>query len=44
MLKRISSINSLSPEERHNCLIAEYPDIVQRVPQHLIASFISLKH
>jgi CRP-like cAMP-binding protein len=40
--KRITSTISLSPEERYQHLIALYPDIVQRVPQHMIASYLGL--
>jgi CRP-like cAMP-binding protein len=42
MQKRLTSIMSLSLEERYNNLIAMYPDIVQRVPQHMIASYMGL--
>ena len=40
--KRLTSTVSLSPEERYQDLIALYPDIVQRVPQHMIASYMGL--
>lgn len=40
--KRITSTISLSPEERYQHLIALYPDIIQRVPQHMIASYLGL--
>lgn len=40
--KRITATNSLSPEERYQNLLALYPDIVQRVPQHMIASYMGL--
>lgn len=43
MQKRITSILSLSLEERYTNLTALYPDIVQRVPQHMLASFMGLK-
>ncbi len=42
MQKRITSIISLSLEERYTNLLTLYPDIVQRVPQHMIASFMGL--
>jgi len=29
-------------EERYNALMQMYPNIVQRVPQHMIASFMGL--
>lgn len=40
--KRINSVISFTPEERYAKLNATYPEIVQRVPQHMIASFIGL--
>ncbi|MBO0935813.1 Crp/Fnr family transcriptional regulator [Fibrella sp. HMF5335] len=40
--KRLNATVSLSPEERYQDLIALYPDIVQRVPQHMIASYMGL--
>ena len=40
--KRITSIISLSLDERYKELIALYPDIIQRVPQHMIASYMGL--
>jgi CRP-like cAMP-binding protein len=40
--KRITSIISLSLDERYKELTANYPDIVQRVPQHMIASYMGL--
>jgi hypothetical protein len=43
MQKRITSTISLSPEERYTNLITLYPNIAQRVPQHMIASFMGLK-
>ena len=43
MQKRLTSILSLSSEERYNNLNALYPSIVQRVPQHMIASYMGLK-
>jgi CRP-like cAMP-binding protein len=42
MQKRITSIISLPLEERYNNLTALYPNIVQRVPQHMIAAFMGL--
>src|SRR3982751_1343913 len=42
MQKRLISLNSLPLEERYTNLIALYPDIVQRVPQHMIASYMGL--
>jgi len=43
MQKRLTSIISLSVEERYKHFIAVYPDIAQRVPQHMIASYMGLK-
>jgi len=40
--KRITSIISLSLDERYKELIALYPDIIQRVPQHMISSYMGL--
>ena len=42
MQRRLTSIISLSLEERYTYFTALYPDIVQRVPQHMIASFMGL--
>lgn len=38
--KRITSSISLPLEERYQNLVNTYPDIVQRVPQHMIASYL----
>jgi CRP-like cAMP-binding protein len=43
MQKRLTSIISLPLEERYNSFITLYPNIVQRVPQHMIASYMGLK-
>ena len=42
MQKRLTSIISLSLEERYANLTATYPNIIQRVPQHMIASYMGL--
>lgn len=42
MQRRLTSIISLSLEERYTNFIAVYPDIAQRVPQHMIASYMGL--
>ena len=42
MQKRITSIISLSLEERYANLTSVYPNIIQRVPQHMIASYMGL--
>lgn len=41
--RRITSANSLSPEERYKAFLKTYSDIVQRVPQHMIASYLGVK-
>lgn len=38
--KRVTSSISLSLDERYQNLVNAYPDIVQRVPQHMIASYL----
>ncbi|MBN8860238.1 MAG: Crp/Fnr family transcriptional regulator [Sphingobacteriales bacterium] len=43
MQKRLTSIISSSLEERYSSFITLYPDIVQRVPQHMIASYMGLQ-
>src|SRR5258708_260962 len=40
--KRIESTLGLSAEEKYNYLLKEYPDIVTRVPLHLIAHFLGV--
>lgn len=42
MQQRLTSVISLSLEERYAGFTANYPEIVQRVPQHMIASFMGL--
>lgn len=42
MQKRLTSIISSPLEERYENFIKLYPDIVQRVPQHMIASYMGL--
>jgi CRP-like cAMP-binding protein len=42
MQKRITSIISLSLDERYKNFSENYPGIVQRFPQHMIASFMGL--
>lgn len=42
MQRRLTSIISLSLEERYNYFTSLYPDIIQRVPQHMIASYMGL--
>jgi CRP-like cAMP-binding protein len=43
MRKRLTSIISLPLEERYAGFMALYPDIAQRVPQHMIASYMGLQ-
>ena len=40
--KRLTSIISFSIEERYKSFTAVYPQIIQRVPQHMIASYMGL--
>lgn len=42
MQRRITSIIGSSLEERYTAFNALYPEIVQRVPQHMIASYMGL--
>jgi CRP-like cAMP-binding protein len=42
MQKRVTSELSSSAEEKYINLIAAYPNIVARVPQHMIASYLGL--
>lgn len=42
MQKRVTSFISLSIEERYLHFTKLYPEIVQRVPQHMIASYMGL--
>ncbi len=43
MQKRLTSIISLPIEEQYSSFISLYPNIVQRVPQHMIASYMGLQ-
>jgi CRP-like cAMP-binding protein len=40
--RRLTSLISLPLDERYTSLIETYPQIVQRVPQHMIASYMGL--
>ncbi|HEY9007867.1 Crp/Fnr family transcriptional regulator [Ohtaekwangia sp.] len=40
--RRITDLISLSTEEKYTKLIKTYPHIVERVPQHMIASYLGL--
>jgi CRP-like cAMP-binding protein len=42
MQRRLTSIISLSLEDRYASFTSLYPEIVQRVPQHMIASYMGL--
>jgi CRP-like cAMP-binding protein len=42
MQRRITAAMSQSIEERYTAFIERYPEIVQRVPQHMIASYLGL--
>jgi hypothetical protein len=42
MQRRLTSIISLPLEERYASFTSLYPNIVQRVPQHMIASYMGL--
>ncbi|MEO7045165.1 MAG: Crp/Fnr family transcriptional regulator, partial [Ferruginibacter sp.] len=41
--KRLTNMFTLSAEEKYIKLLNIYPDIIQRVPQHMIASYLGLK-
>lgn len=38
----VESLISMKPEERYQNLLKERPDLVQRVPQHILASYIGI--
>jgi CRP-like cAMP-binding protein len=40
--KRLTDMLTLSAEEKYIKLLTVYPDITQRVPQHMIASYLGL--
>ena len=40
--RRMTSVISLNVEERYKELTENYPNIIQRVPQHMIASYMGL--
>lgn len=40
--KNISTLITSSPEQRYKHLLEERPDLIQRVPQHIIASFLGI--
>ena len=41
--KRLTNMFTLSAEEKYIKMLSIYPDIMQRVPQHMIASYLGLK-
>ena len=43
MQKRITSIFGMSVEDRYKAFTELYPDIIKRVPQHMIASYLGLQ-
>jgi CRP-like cAMP-binding protein len=43
MHRRLVSTISLTAEEKYLGMLKRYPDIMQRVPQHMIASYLGLK-
>ena len=43
MQRRLTSIISTTVEDRYTSFITLYPSIVQRVPQHMIASYMGLQ-
>lgn len=40
--RRLSHMVTLTTEDRYNKFLQTYPDIIQRVPQHMIASYLEL--
>lgn len=40
--RRLMCTMSTTAEERYNQLLQDFPDIIQRVPQHMIASYIGV--
>ena len=42
MQRRLTCVSMATPEERYQAFLAMYPDIAQRVPQHMIASYMGL--
>lgn len=43
MMNQIFSIYMHNPEQRYQYFIEQYGDIVQRIPQYLIASYVGIK-
>jgi len=42
-LQRIAKVNSQDAEQRYLSLLENQPDILQRVPQYLVASYLGIK-
>ena len=42
MQRRLVASLSLTAEEKYTRMINAYPDIIQRVPQHMIASYLGI--
>jgi hypothetical protein len=40
--RRTNAVVSLPADERYTDLINNYPDLVQRFPQHIIASYLGI--
>lgn len=40
--RRLMGTMTTTAEDRYNTLIQDFPDIIQRVPQHMIASYIGV--
>jgi len=40
--KRLTTSNTLTPEERYSLFQEQYPSLVQRFPQHMIAAYMGL--
>jgi len=43
MHRRVVSTISTTAEDKYLRMVKQYPDLVQRVPQHMIASYLGLK-
>jgi CRP-like cAMP-binding protein len=43
MLKRLAMMQSASPAEKYLALIEKYPQILQRIPLHYVASYLGIE-
>jgi ribosomal protein L10 len=43
MVNQLVTMNRFSPEEKYLYFLKNYKDIIQRVPQYLIASYVGVK-